>query len=78
MELLSIKEAAELTRLSESFWRQRVFRKEIRFIKIGSRFLIPRSTIDGLLNQSIIEPRNQPKKVLIAGPHTNERRNGND
>jgi excisionase family DNA binding protein len=67
MELLSIKEAAELTRLSASFWRSKVFKREIKFLKIGSRVLIPRSTIDQLLNQSVVEPttKSNDKEVPV-------------
>ena len=61
MELLTITEAAKLTRMSSAWWRQRVFRKEIKFLKVGRRVLIPKSTIDELLNQSIVEPKNRPK-----------------
>jgi excisionase family DNA binding protein len=57
MELLTVIEAAELTRMSPAWWRQRVFRKEIRFLKVGRRVLIPRSTVDELLTRSIVEPK---------------------
>ena len=62
MELLTIIEAAELSRMSPAWWRQKVFRKEIRFLKVGRRVLIPRSTIDELLTESIVEPRNQSSR----------------
>jgi excisionase family DNA binding protein len=67
MELLNVNEAARLTGMSTSWWRMKIFKKEIRFLKLGRRVLIPRSTIDELLTQSIVEPRNQPKPVLDPG-----------
>jgi len=60
MDLFNVKEAAELTRMSQSWWRQRVFRNEVRFLKIGSRVLIPKSTVDDLLEGSIVEARTTP------------------
>jgi excisionase family DNA binding protein len=56
VDLFSVEEAAKMTGMSSSWWRQRVFRREIKFLKIGSRVLIPRSTIDELINRSIVDP----------------------
>jgi excisionase family DNA binding protein len=64
MELLTVIEAAELSRMSPAWWRQRVFRKEIRFLKVGRRVLIPRSTVDELLTQSIVEPKRRPDRAV--------------
>ncbi len=61
MELLTVIEAAQLSRMSAAWWRQRIFRKEVKFLKVGRRVLIPKSTIDELLNQSVVEPKKQPK-----------------
>ena len=57
MDLLTIPEAAEATRLSEAWWRTRVFRKEIKFLKLGRRVFIPRETIDELLEKAVVEPK---------------------
>ena len=61
MELLTVIEAAQLSRMSAAWWRQRIFRKEIRFLKVGRHVLIPKSTVDELLSQSVVEPRNRPE-----------------
>ena len=57
MDLLTINEAAKLSRMSPSWWRQRVFKREIKFLKIGRSVRIPRSTIEEVLSRSVIEPR---------------------
>ena len=49
MQLYTVREAAAMTRMSASWWRQRIFFRQIRFLKIGRRVLIPRETIDELL-----------------------------
>ena len=67
MELLTITEAAKLTRLSTAWWRTRIFRKEVRFLKVGRRVFIPQSTIDDLLNQSVVEPKSRPKADIDCG-----------
>ena len=66
MELLTVIEAAQLSRMSAAWWRQRIFRKEIRFLKVGRRVLIPKSTVEELLSQSVVEPKNK----LKAGLHS--------
>jgi excisionase family DNA binding protein len=53
----TISEAAEITRVSSAWWRQRVFQRKIRFIKMGARVLIPESTIKGLLQNGTVEPK---------------------
>ncbi len=67
IELLNIGQCAEITGLSQSWWRQRVFRREVRFLKVGRRVLIPRSTIDELLRQSVVEPRTRPESSSDRG-----------
>jgi len=57
MELLTIQEAADESRMSPAWWRQRVFRRNIRFLKVGRRVLIPRSTLEQILSHSVTEPR---------------------
>lgn len=57
MELLTVKEAAEKTKMSVGWWRQRVFHNDVRFLKIGRRVLIPQSTIEEIISKSIVEPR---------------------
>jgi len=64
MELLTVIEAAELTRMSPGWWRQKVFRKEIRFLKVGRRVLIPKATVEEILTQAIREPKSPRKQGL--------------
>lgn len=55
----TIKEAAEKSGMSESWWRMKVFNKEVRYIKIkmkgGKRIFIPESTLESIF--TIVEPR---------------------
>ncbi len=64
MELLTVTECAQISRMSAAWWRQRIFRKEIRFLKVGRRVLIPKDTVEELLTRSIVEPKNKPKAGL--------------
>jgi excisionase family DNA binding protein len=57
MELFTVAEAARETRMSSAWWRQRIFRKEITFLKIGRNVRIPRSTVEEVLAKSVVEPR---------------------
>lgn len=56
MELLTIQEAASVLRLSTSWVRQKVFRRQIKYVKIGSRVFIPRETLDELIENSVRHP----------------------
>ena len=56
-KLFTVKEASQMTKMSLSWWRMRVFDKDIRFFKIGRRVLIPESTVEGVLKSSVVEPR---------------------
>jgi excisionase family DNA binding protein len=52
----TIAEAAEISRMSQPWWRQKIFRKEIRHLKIGRRVFIPESVIDEIFEEGIVEP----------------------
>jgi len=54
MELLTVSEAAIETRMSASWWRQKVFRREIDFLKIGRSVRIPRSTVEQVIENSTV------------------------
>jgi len=56
MNLLTVKEAAEQTRLSVSWYRQRIFRREISFVKIGRRVFLEQDTIDKLVKDGVHDP----------------------
>lgn len=61
-KLYNIPEAADRSRLSQSWWRKRIFQKEVRFIKVGRRVLIPESTINELIEKGAVEPKNSYSK----------------
>ena len=52
----TIEEAANLSRMSQSWWRQKIFKKEIRHLKVGRRVLIPESTLNELFANAVVEP----------------------
>jgi len=60
MELISIKEAADMSSMSTSWWRQRVFRKEIEFLKIGRSVRFRKSTVEDYLERCSV-PTNKRK-----------------
>lgn len=57
-ELLTVAEAAQVTRLSVAWWRQAIFQRKVRFVKLSRRVLIPRSTVRQLIRGGTVEPRN--------------------
>jgi excisionase family DNA binding protein len=61
MDLLTVKEAAQMTRMSASWWRQRVFRREIEYLKIGRSVRIPKATVDQVLERSLVQERRPVK-----------------
>ena len=56
MELMTVEEAATATRMSKSWWRQQIFSKKIRHLKVGRRVLIPAEVVDKLLAGAVVEP----------------------
>lgn len=57
VKLLTIKEAVERTKLSPGWWRQRIFRKDLCFMKIGKRVFIPEQTVEELLRNGMVQAR---------------------
>lgn len=57
MELMTVNECAEESRMSPSWWRQRIFHKEIEYFKIGRSVRIPRTTLDEVLAKSKVKSR---------------------
>jgi excisionase family DNA binding protein len=55
-KLLTVGEAAEVTRVSEGWWRQRIARKELKVVYLGGRVLIPQSTVDEIIRTGTTEP----------------------
>ena len=51
----TIKEVAEQSRLSVSRWRQRISKKEMRYLKIGRRVFVPESTLQKMFTDRIVE-----------------------
>jgi hypothetical protein len=53
----SIKEAAEKSGMSISWWRKKIFNKEVRYMKAGTRVFIPESTIKNIyVAVEVVEP----------------------
>jgi excisionase family DNA binding protein len=61
MDLMTVQEAATATKMSASWWRQRIFRKQIKYVKLGRAVRIPASVIEEILNRALVEPRETPK-----------------
>jgi len=61
MRLYTVEEAALATNMSPAFWRQKIWRREVKFMKIGRSIRIPQSTIDELLQDATVEPRRESK-----------------
>jgi excisionase family DNA binding protein len=57
MNLLTIEEASKLSRMSQGWWRQRIFRREIKFLKIGRSIRIPLETVEEILEKASVEPK---------------------
>ena len=55
-EMHDIKQAAAITKVSVGWWRERIFNKKIRFVRMGRRILIPDSTIYDLISKGVVEP----------------------
>ena len=56
-QLFTIKEASEETKLSEAWWRQAVFQRKVKYLKLARRVLIPESTIRQMREKAVVEPR---------------------
>ncbi len=62
MELMTVEEAAEATRMSKSWWRQRIYQKQIKHLKVGRRVLIPCEVVEELLSESVVEPKGNRRR----------------
>jgi len=54
-KIYTIKEASGLSKMSVAWWRRKILLKEIRYLKIGRRVLIPESTINNLFESAVVE-----------------------
>ena len=59
MDLLTVKEAAEESRMSVSWWRQRIHMRQIKFVRFGRRVFIPREVLEDLLRKSVVKAQNK-------------------
>jgi excisionase family DNA binding protein len=55
-QMVSVEGAADMSGLSVSWWRKKVFRKEVPFYKVGRRVLLSAEDIQGMLQRSRVEP----------------------
>lgn len=53
---IDVKRAAEESGMSVSWWRQRIFRKEIPFYKVSRRILIDTDDLNAILERCRQEP----------------------
>jgi hypothetical protein len=53
---VDITEAARISGMSVSWWRQKVFRKEVPFYKIGRRIVLDTEDIGKVLDRCRVEP----------------------
>lgn len=54
---LDINEAAQISGMSVSWWRQKVFRKEVPFYKVGRRIVLDAEDITKILDKCRVEPK---------------------
>jgi hypothetical protein len=52
LKLLNVKEAAALSGMSVAWWRQRIFRREVRFYRISRRVFIALEDVEALIKNS--------------------------
>jgi hypothetical protein len=53
---VDINEAARISGMSVSWWRQRVFRKQVPFYKVGRRIVLDAEDIARVLDRCRVEP----------------------
>ena len=58
---ISLTEAAQLSGMSLSWWRKKVFRGEVPYYKIGRRVLVDTADLEQIFRQNRIEPSNRAK-----------------
>jgi hypothetical protein len=54
---LDINEAAKLSGMSVSWWRQRVFRRQVPFYRVGRRIVFDADDIAKVLSPCRVEPK---------------------
>jgi hypothetical protein len=69
-QMVGIKEAAEISGMSQAWWRQRILRKEVRFYKIGRRVLFDQADIVRILEKGRVEPQERRTNTSPDGRHT--------
>lgn len=52
--LYTVREAVEITRFSESWWRQKIMKKEIEHVKHVRKVLIPAHVIKDMIEQATV------------------------
>lgn len=61
MQIFTIQEASAASRMSVAWWRRKILDKDIKYLKVGRRVLIPKSTVDDILKRAVVEPRSHSK-----------------
>jgi hypothetical protein len=58
---LDINQAARVSGMSVSWWRQRVFRKEVPFYKVGRRIIFDAQDIARILDRCRVDPMKESR-----------------
>ena len=58
---LDINEAARISGMSVSWWRQRVFRKQVPFYRVGRRIVFDIEDIAKVLDRCRVEPMKESR-----------------
>lgn len=68
-QYLGIREASALSGLSVSWWRMKVWRREVPFYKVGARVLFSRADIEAMFKAGRIEgsPGNGKQRDIARG-----------
>ncbi len=56
-DLMSVKEASELLRLTQATVRRWILERRVTYVKLGRRVFLRRADLDALVNRSIVPAR---------------------
>ena len=56
-ELLTIAEASKMSRMSQAWWRQRIFKGEVEHVKLGRRVFIKESYLKNMIEKNTFKPK---------------------
>lgn len=53
-EKLTVREAAQVSDFSESWWRQRIMKHEVMHIRVGGKVFVPKSEVEKFTANAVI------------------------